>query len=71
MIVQKLNTPASDFIALSFKMKATARNAGTGLKVVANGVSAAWMATRLRATTRSAVFCSLRCCSCATAVARS
>ena len=39
IIIHKLNEPADDFIELSFKVKAAARNAGANLKVVANGVS--------------------------------
>lgn len=39
IVIHALNVPADDFIELSFKMKATARNAGTHLKVIANGVT--------------------------------
>ena len=39
VIVPKLDVPADDFIELSFKLKTTARHAGTGLKVVARGVA--------------------------------
>ncbi|MEO6907866.1 MAG: hypothetical protein ABI210_08255, partial [Abditibacteriaceae bacterium] len=38
IVIDTLNEPADDLIELSFKMKATGRNAGTNLKVVANGV---------------------------------
>jgi hypothetical protein len=40
IVIHKLNAPADDLIELSFKMKATARNAGAHLKIVADGVGA-------------------------------
>ncbi len=39
IIIQTLNAPADDLIELSFKMKATARNAGANLKLIANGIT--------------------------------
>ncbi len=39
IVIHALNVPADDLIELSFKMKATARNAGTQLKVIADGVT--------------------------------
>ena len=39
VVIANLNQPADDFVALAFKLKVRARNAGTGLKVVAQGVT--------------------------------
>jgi len=38
IVIHTLNEPADELVELSFKMKATAQNAGANLKVVANGV---------------------------------
>ena len=39
VVIPQLDVPADDFVALSFKLKTRARHAGTGLKVVAQGVT--------------------------------